>query len=107
MIYSPISLENNTKCYEYQDTNILRIYDSINIDSDNSFTDYNTGNHYTAKTGNIYLTTQPQCIDHNKLSDEFYYRNDLAHILIIFLILFIFIFYLPFRVITRFYRRGL
>lgn len=106
MIYSPISLENNNKCYEYQDTIILRIYDSINLNQENTYTDYNTQNHYSSKSGSIFLESTPVCISHNDLSDEFYYRNDLSHILIIFLILCLFIIYLPFKIITRFYRRG-
>lgn len=106
MIYSPISLENNNKCYEYQDTVILRIYDSINLDQQNTYTDYNTGNHYSSKTGTIFLTSEPVCIDHNDLSNEFYYRNDLTHILVCFLIMSIFIFYIPIKIFLRFYKKG-
>lgn len=106
MIYSPISLDQNNLCYENQDTVILRIYDSINLDSNNTYTDYNTSNHYSSKTGTIYLTETPNCINHDQLSDSFYYRNDLSHILLIFSVFFFFIIYIPFRLIFRFYRRG-
>lgn len=105
MEYSPIELPNN-KCYEYQDTTILRIYDSIVLNQNNSYTDYNTSNHYSKKTGTIFLESEPMCLDHNVLSDSFYYRNDLAHILFIFLVFCFVIIYLPFRLLTRFYKRG-
>ena len=106
MFYSPISLENNNKCYEFQDTNILRIYDTINLNQNNNFTDYNTSNHYMSKQGSEFLEIEPTCLNHDLFSHDFYYRNDLSHILIIFIIMCIFIFYIPFKVIQRFYRKG-
>ena len=103
--YSPIDLPNN-KCYEYQDTYILRIYDSININQENNFTDYNTANHYQSKSGSIFLENEPVCMSHEYLSHELYYRNDLSHILVIFLILAIFIIYLPIKIFSKFFKKG-
>lgn len=106
MIYSPISLDNNNKCYEYQNTDILRIYDTINLDTANTYTDYNTANHYSSVKGTTYLTTTPVCINHEDLTHDFYYRNDISHILVIFFIMCILIFYIPFKILQRFYRKG-
>lgn len=106
MIYSPISLENNNKCYEYQDTTILRVYDTINLNEDNNYTDYNTSNHYSSIKGTQYLMSIPICINHEDLTHEFYYRNDFSHILVIFFIMFFVIFFIPFKIIMRFYRKG-
>lgn len=106
MIYSPISLDNNNKCYEFIDTTILRIYDDTTLNTTITYIDYNTSNHYTSKTGQTILTAQPVCISHDDLTDDFYYRNDLSHILVIFLILCIFIFYIPYKIFIRFYRKG-
>lgn len=105
MIYSPIDLPNN-KCYEYQDTTILRIYDSIDLNQSNSYTDYNTSNHYSTYKGSTILESTPLCIDHNDLSHSFYYRNDLSHIFIIFSFITFIIIFLPFRLLIRFYRKG-
>lgn len=106
MIYSPISLENNNMCFEYQDSVILRVYDTINLNDYNNYTDYNTSNHYSSYRGKVYLTETPVCINHDDLTHDFYYRNDLSHILIIFFILSFFIFYIPYKLIMRFYRKG-
>ena len=106
MIYVPTSLDNNTYCYTFIDTNIIREYKSIQIDSLNDYTDYNTSNHYNSYSNKEYLTIQPSCIDHNSLTNNFYYRNDFSHILVIFAIMSIIIFYLPYKIIMRFYRKG-
>lgn len=105
MEYSPIELPNN-KCYEYQNTDILRIYDSIVLNQEVTYTDYNTANHYSKISGKVTLDTTPICLDHNIFSDSFYYRNDLAHILIIFVIFCFVIIYCPLRLFLRFYKKG-
>lgn len=105
MIYSPVAIDNN-KCFEYQDTVILRVYDTININQVNNYTDYNTGNHYSSKKGSVLLTDSPVCINHEDLTTDFYYRNDISHILVVFLIICIFVFYIPYKIFLRFYRKG-
>lgn len=104
MIYVPNY--DNTHCYVFQDTVILREYVTTNVGQENNFIDYNTSNHYTSIKGTHYLDRVPACINEADLTSDFYYRNDLSHILIIFLILFIFIIYLPWKLIMRFYGRG-
>lgn len=106
MIYVPTDLNNNNYCYILIDTNIIREYHSININQDNDYIDFNSSNHYNSYSSSQYLTTQPSCISHDNLTNDFYYRNDLSHILVIFLIMSIFIFYIPFKIIMRFYRKG-
>lgn len=106
MIYVPTNLENNNYCYTFIDTNIIREYKSTQINSLNDYTDYNTGNHYTSYSSSELMTIQPSCIDHNSLTNDFYYRNDFSHILVIFFIMLIIIFYLPYKIIMRFYRKG-
>ena len=106
MIYVPTSLNNNTYCYTFIDTNIIREYKSTQINSLNDYTDYNTGNHYNSYSSQEYITIQPSCIDHKDLTNDFYYRNDFSHILVIFFIMSIIIFYIPYKIIMRFYRKG-
>ena len=106
MIYVPTSLENNNYCYTMLNTDIIREYKTTNINQDNDFTDYNTANHYSSYDGKEYLVTQPSCINQDDLTNEFYYRNDISHILIIFMILSFIIIYIPLRLLFRFYKRG-
>lgn len=106
MIYVPTDLNNNNYCYVLIDTNIIREYKTITLNQDNDYTDFNTGNHYNSFSSKEYITTQPICVDHNSLTNNFYYRNDFSHILVIFFIMSIFIFYLPYKLILRFYRKG-
>lgn len=105
MIYVPIENLDNV-CIEKIDTNILRYYHTTQVGHDNSYTDYNSSNHYSTYDSTIYLTTSPNCIDSDKLTNDIYYRNDLAHILIIFIILSFIIFYIPYKIFMRFYRKG-
>lgn len=107
MIYVPTTIDNNNNyCYTFIDTNIIREYKTTNLNSLNDYTDYNTSNHYNSYSSQEYLTSNPTCINHNSLTNNFYYRNDFSHILVIFAIMFMVIFYLPYKIIMRFYRKG-
>lgn len=106
MIYVPTNLSDNNYCYEFIDTNIIREYETINLNQENNYTDYNTANHYSSYSSKEYITKQPNCLDHNSLTNNFYYRNDFSHILVIFFIMSIVIFYIPYKIILRFYRKG-
>ena len=106
MIYVPTDLNNNNFCYTFVNTDILREYKTINLNQENNYTDFNTGNHYSSFNSKEYLSIQPSCIDHNSLTNDFYYRNDFSHILVIFIIMLFIIFYIPYKIILRFYRKG-
>ena len=105
MIYVPIENLDNV-CIKKLDTNILRYYKTTNINQDNDYIDYNSANHYNTYEGKEYLDTIPTCIDRQDLTNDIYYRNDLAHILILFIIFSFVIFYIPYKIFLRFYRKG-
>lgn len=105
MLYVPIDDFNNV-CVEKLNTDIIRVYHSVNINQENNYTDYNSSNHYTSYQSSIVLTTQPSCVDQEQLTNDIYYRNDLSHILVVFFIMAFFIFYIPYKLIMRFYRKG-
>ena len=105
MLYVPIDSFNNV-CVEKLNTDIIRVYDSVNINQENNYTDYNSTNHYASYKSSIILTSNPNCVSSEHLTNDIYYRNDLSHILVIFFIMSIFIFYIPFKLIMRFYRKG-
>lgn len=104
MIYVPDL--DSSKCYEQLDTVIIRKWETTNLNQENNYTDYNTSNHYMSKKGSSLLQTAPSCIYNEDLTSDFYYRNDLSHIFIIFLVLVLFIVYLPYKIISRFYGRA-
>lgn len=113
MIYLP---EISYACYEVRDKDTIRAYhtqpynpptnQSITI----TYTDYFINSHYLSKNGTQnfgYNTTLPSCINKNTLTNDFYYRNDIDNILIIFLIIVIFIYYLGIKPIIRLFGRWL
>ena len=106
MIYVPLDSINNSTCVVVEDTNIIRYYHTTQVNSDNIYTDYNTSNHYSSYTSTEYLTQAPHCIATEDLTNDIYYRNDLSHILVCFFIMAIVIFYIPYKIFMRFYRKG-
>lgn len=46
-------------------------------------------------------------ISYNNFTSDFWYRKDLSSILVIFLVLFIFTMYMPYRIISRWFGRWL
>lgn len=108
MIYVP-SLDY--KCYVVQSENTIRAYEEMPQNNrEVSYRDYYLKSNYIYRDGIQSFgsyTTLPACLEMSVLTDSFYYRNDFSSILIIFLIMFIFVIYFPYRVISRFFGRWL
>lgn len=114
MIYVP---DTSYPCYEVIDRHTIRVYKDTPVYSKTiEYFDVYLDEHYL--TGSTYSTwywynnesshsTLPTCILKDNLTSDFWYRNDLADILIIFLILAIFIILVPFRIFSRFLGRWL
>lgn len=107
MIYVP-DLENY-KCVYVRGEGVIRAYKEIpKINSTVDYRDYYIDSNYIftdgGQTFNQY-STLPTCLSDEVLTDEVYYRNDFDSILIIFLILTIFIIYIPLKIFKRFFRR--
>lgn len=106
MIYVP-SLDY--KCYVVQSEEVIRAYDEIPVANSNvSYRDYYFNSNYLYKDGIQQFSqysTIPVCLATSDLTTDFYYRNDLPDILIIFFIISIFAFYLPIKLLQRFTRR--
>ena len=96
---------NDTQCAIILDSETIRVYDSIDINTNVTFTDYFINSHYLNKTGNILLTESVECLNSNLITNDFYYRNDLSDILICFLIILLFAFYFPFKIMCRFWKK--
>lgn len=93
------------QCAIILDSNTIRVYDSIDINTNVSYTDYFINSHYLSTTGNILLTENVDCLSSDIITNDFYYRNDLSDILICFLIILIICFYLPYRIMCRFWKK--
>ena len=108
MIYMPNDNTYN-KCYVVQNENVIRGYDRT--PSNNTYyyyRDYYINSNYIYRDGTgqwSQYSTLPTCLDSNIITDNFYYRNDFSNICIIFMTLFFFIFFLPFKLFNRFFRR--
>lgn len=105
MIYVP-NLEDYS-CFIVKDENTIRAYEDIPFeDSSINYRDYFINANYIYRDGTEDFNTDiPVCLSKDVLTDNFYYRNDLDSILIIFLIFSIFSIYLPIKLFKRLFRR--
>lgn len=113
MIYVP---DLSYSCYVLRDKDTIRAYqqtpynpssygNSISI----AYRDYYINSNYLYTDGHqtfTYNSTLPVCLDNGVLTNDFYYRNDLASILVIFAILALFGLYLPLKIFFRFFKRS-
>lgn len=106
MIYVP---DTTYRCYVVQSEGVIRAYEQVpTYNSTINYRDYYINSDYIYRdsyTSFSNYTTLPTCLDRSVITDNFYYRNDLDKIMIIFLVISIVIIYLPFKVFMRFFRR--
>lgn len=99
------------QCYYIQNEGVIRAYEEMPQNNrDIAYRDYYLQSNYIYKDGVQSFgsySTLPVCLDNNVLTDSVYYRNDFDSILIIFIILIIFCFYYPFKIIGRAFGRWL
>lgn len=111
MIYVP---NLDYECYVLVNKDTIRAYEQ---------TPYNPGynQQISIKYRDYYITTNyiyqdgvqtfgnysqlPVCLNKSNLTNDFYYRNDFDRVLVIFLILLIIGFLIPFKIITRMFKR--
>lgn len=109
MIYVPDL--TNYKCFVVISDTTIRAYEEIpRRNFDINYRDYYFTANYlyedgTQSFGNY--SNLPVCLDNSVLTNDFYYRNDFADILFIFLVFAIFIIYIPIRIFSRLFRRFL
>lgn len=108
MIYVP---NDSYSCYVIQDSNTIRAYHSVpHANSSVVYTDYYVNSHYmervgTQNFGNYNFSIN--CLDSSKITSNYYYRNDFDSILIIFFIMCIVVFVIPFKLFSRIFGRWL
>jgi len=91
MIYVPVDQLNDYACYVVRDTNTLRAYKQVpHSNSTIEYRDFYINSHYLYQDGYQQFSqyaTLPVCLDSSKMTNSYLYRNDLADILVIALIL--------------------
>lgn len=99
------------QCYYIPSEGVIRAYEETPQNNrDIAYRDYYINSNYIYKDGIQSFgsySSLPSCLDNNVLTNEVYYRNDFDSILIIFIILIMFCFYYPFKIIGRAFGRWL
>lgn len=96
-------------CVVVQNATTLRAYhDEPRNNSSSVYEDYYYNSHYYHTTGTqnwSNYSTLPVCLSSAELTDDIYYRNDLPDIMIIFFGFIIIGFLLPWKILTRMFKR--
>lgn len=107
MIYVPNT--QDYQCFVVLNNTTIRAYKQIPRNNTTvNYRDYYYTSNYLYQDGSQSFSnysTLPTCLSNNVLTDEVYYRNDFDSILIIFLILCIICFVVPWKILCRFFRR--
>lgn len=109
MIYVPEDTTFN-KCYVVQSEGVIRGYDTTPRNNANySYRDYYINSSYIYRDGTgtwSQYTTLPTCLASSSISNDYWYRQDLPSILVMFLIINIFGIYLPIKIFSKLFKRG-
>lgn len=110
-IYLPIDNLNDFACYSIYDKDTVRAYYiKPALDSSSEYVDFYINSHYLQKTGiqswGQWNSSLPTCLSSDTITTDYYYRNDFPDILLIFIIFAIVGIYLPFKLISRIFRKG-
>lgn len=113
MIYLPSNLINSNYTYLYSSNKIITIRTNSNCSTQYQtlYCDcyqIDTENHYiqSDKYSCSISSSSNFLLNSNTFSDEVFYRNDFADILIIFVIMCIFSFYIPIKIFSRIFKKG-
>lgn len=110
-IYLPINNVNDFACYSIIDKDTVRAYSSQpQLDSSSEYVDFYINSHYLQRSGiqswGQWNSSLPTCLSSDLITTDYYYRNDFPDILLIFIIFAIIGIYLPFKLISRIFRKG-
>lgn len=109
LIYMPDDIFYD-ECYVVQNENVIRGYDTVpHNNTSYNYRDYYINSNYIYKDGSgtwSQYSTLPTCLDSALITNNFYYRVDFYKILIMFIIMCIFIIYIPVKVFSKLFKRG-
>lgn len=107
MIYVPYFEDGN--CVVVVSSDVIRVYQvAPTHNSTISYRDYYIKSNYIYNDGVATFSsysTLPVCRSADTVTTEYFYRNDLDSIMIIFIIMVIFIIIVPLKIVTRLFRR--
>lgn len=108
-IYVPEDTTYN-KCYVVQSEGVIRGYDrQPSYNTNYSYRDYYINSNYIYKD-NVgswgQYATLPTCLDSSVITNDFWYRQDMPNILLMFLIINIFGIYLPIKIFSKIFKKG-
>lgn len=107
MLYVPNS--DQFQCITVYNAETIRAYKTVpTANTSSEYTDFFVNSHYMSKTGvqdfNRYIDL-PTCLSTENITSDFYYRNDMPDILLMFTIFCLFCFVLPLKIFVRLFRR--
>ena len=107
MLYVPNA--ESYACVVVQNAETIRAYKTVpSYNTSSEYTDFFVQSHYMSKEGvqdfSRYVEL-PQCLSTEKITSDFYYRNDMPDILLMFTIFCLFCFVLPLKIFVRLFRR--
>ncbi len=109
MIYVP-QTEIYNKCYVVQSEGVIRGYDTIpRYNANYGYRDYYINSSYIYRDGNgswSQYSTLPTCLSSSDITNDYWYRLDLPNVLVMFLIVNIFGIYLPIKIFSKLFRKG-
>lgn len=109
MIYVPRDTTFN-KCYVIQSEGVIRGYDTIPRNNTNyTYRDYYIRSDYIFRDGEgswSSYSTLPICLNSSDITNDYWYRLDISNILITFLIINIFGIFLPIKIFSKLFRKG-
>lgn len=88
LTYLPLEL-NNEQCVVFFNHDVVRVYDTIpDIDVAVNYTDYYITDHYTFVSGSDLLDSPVQCVAHEEITTNVFYRYDISDIIVSFTCIF-------------------
>jgi len=96
----------NYQCFVVNSSESIRAYKDVpELGSNVEYRDYFVNSNYLFQDGYELIESVPICLNNEMVTNDFYYRNDLDKILIIFLILAFIIVYIPIKILFRIFKK--
>lgn len=101
-IFLPVDNISDFACYSVYDKDTIRAYKTMpHLDSSSDYIDFYINSHYLEKSGTqrwgSWSDSLPSCLSTSVITNDIYYRTDLKDSLLIFVLLVLIIFWIPFR----------
>ena len=107
--YLPVESINDYSCYVVYDSNTIRAYYNQPTLGTNLYTDFYVNSHYMQKEGSQDISSTielPVCLSSDNITNDYYYRNDISHILI-FVSFVLFFIFLAIRIFSRIFGKWM